>query len=221
MADTSQILSGAFAWMPSLTPKDIAYYITLLLFLVVMVLLGLRLIRFTHKVLIIDRRGIGRNDLGRKMKKDGTWRLSVLRSKANLTWPRFVIPLTKKKNQILLIEDDAGNLHNIRFNWDSQAITTEGDFVDLQDLYLKHGQGFAPLKKLKLVTRTGKEVVIKKFPLFQPADTNVMREFIQNNKETIQTYHKPSMMEKMAPYMAFATVVVVSAVYWFVVAKWH
>ena len=81
--------------------------------------------------------------------------------------------------------------------------------------------GYTHLSNLPLVTRNGKNIILKKFPLMQPANTNVMREFIQNNKETIQTYHLPNKWERLAPYGVFALVVVMSAVYWFVVAKWN
>lgn len=193
--------------------------------------IALRLLKYKHKVMIIDSRGIARPDTGKEDKKDGIHKLSVLRAKTSLSWPKTTIALNKSRNFIPLIKDNSGQLHNIRINWDTQAVTIEGDPVNLKDIYLDINKinpgletdnyGYSHISELPFVTKEGKEIVFENFPLLQPADTNVMREFIQNNKETIQTYHKPSKWEKMAPYAIFATVAILSTVYWMVVAKWH
>lgn len=219
--DAGDFVGSALGFIPQFSLQQMIYWVIIAVVGFITVFVALRLLRYSHKVLIIDKRGIARMDLGRKMKKDGTNRLSVLKAKANLTWPSMNLALNKSRNFIILIEDNAGKLHNVKTEWDSQAITTDGDFVKLEDIFLKHNKGFTSLKKLNLYNRFGKQAILQSFPLLQPADTNVMRELIQNEKETIQTYHKPSQLERMAPYLAFATVVVVSAVYWFVVAKWH
>lgn len=210
---------------------DVIYWIIVLIVLVGVFYIGIRLIKYNHKVLIIDKRGIGRSDVGKKDMKDGTPRLHVLKAKQYLSWPSMTIALNKKRSLIPLIEDNAGQLHTVKIEWDVQAITTDGDYVDVKDLmfdttkvnpHLKTDDyGHVKIADIPFLTTSGKKVIFKNFPRLLAADTNVMREFIQNNKETIQTYHRPSKWEKLAPYGAFALVVVVSAVYWFVVAKWH
>ena len=214
-------LRNAFAFIPKFSLQDVIFWLVGGAVAAGTIFLALRLIRYSHKVMIIDKRGIVRMDIGRKVKKDGTYRLSVLKARANLSWPSMSLALNKKRNLVILIEDNSGQLHNAKTEWDTQAITTEGDFVKLEDLFLKHAKGYTPLKKLNLFNKNGKRAIMRSFPLLQPADTNVMRELIQNEKETLQTYHKPSQLERLAPYLAFATVVIVSAVYWFVVARYH
>lgn len=212
---------------------QIGFYLALMLVLVVFVFLALWILRYNHKVLIIDKRGIAKSDMGRKMIEDGTPRLKVLRAKAKLSWPQSTLALSKKRNYIILVEDNSGQLHNVRMTWDAQALTTDGAFENVEDLYLDTNEikededletdkyGYVSLKDLPLKNLYGKEIILRKSLLLQPADTNVMREFIQNNKDTIMTYYKPSKWEKMAPYMYMALVFTFGIVYWFMLSKWH